>query len=424
MFSKAIFLCISVWMGIGTAQAESTHGDSLTLAATLDSVFAAHPGLEAGRKTIAAREARLAQAARGMNPELALEVEDVAGTGRSKGVSTAQTTLLISQTLELGGKRSRREGLARAEKSLAENALAGKRLEIHALTCGQFMDALHAQRRLVLALEAKALSERLLQAVSRRVSEGAASAADEIRARIAVAEAGLEARQDTLRLESAKRELALLWGREKPLPPLRDGADSLPDLLPLDQIILRTASGPLAANQTLNIRLAEARLNQQQGLYKPDLTFSAGIRHMADPGEAALVGGISMPLPIRDRGQGGREEARQEMEQAKAEERESMLALKARAGEIHQRLALARNEIRSLRESLIPDATKAAAVLEEGYRRGRFGMLEVLAAENDLFRFRLRFLESLSQYHTGHAEMERLIGPDAFDAIHGQGDRK
>ena len=416
MIPIAVSLCALVLIGVAAAQ---PGGDSLSLRQALDSAFAKHPGLEANRRAIAAREARLSQAARGMNPELGLEIEDVSGTGRNKGVSSAQTTLQLSQTLELGGKRGRREGLARAEKSLAEKALESRRLEIHALTCGHFMDALHAQRRLALALEAKTFSEGLLQAVARRVSEGAASAADEIRARLALNEAEMEARQDTLRLASAKRKLSLLWSAEQPLPPLQDGLDSLAELLSLEETIRKTASGPLAGAQSLNTRLAEARLDQQKGLYGPDLTLSAGIRHMAEPGDLALVGGISMPLPIRNRGQGSLEEAKQEWEQAKAEQQEGLLGLKARAGEIHESLALAREEIRTLRETLIPDAAKAAAVLEDGYRRGRFGMLEVLNAEKDLFNFRLRYLESLSRYQTGQAELERLIGPDES---HGKGE--
>lgn len=397
----------------GQAPAANTP-DSLTLEQALQSVVASHPGLEAHRRTVAAREGALRQASRGMDPEIALDIEDVAGTGSHQGVSAAQTTVQISQTLEWGGKRGRRKQVAVSEKSLAEKDLESKRLQIRAQTRGRFMEALYAQRRLSLAGESRALSERLLEEVTRRVREGAASMADQLRARMAVSEAGMEARQDSLRLASAKRMLGLMMGRSGigDLPPLRDGLDSLRALPTLDDLYRNIGSGPRAVSQSMRVRLAEAKRDQQQGLGVPDLTFSAGMRHMAEPGEVALVGGVSMPLPfssLRNRN-GIREETKQEVGQAKAELGETVLDLKSAVAEIHGNLGLAREEIETLRREAIPGALEAAAILETGYRKGRFGMLEAMNAESDLFRYRLRYLESLLQYQLGCAELDRLLG--------------
>jgi outer membrane protein, heavy metal efflux system len=398
--------------GTGPAQSQGEAApDSLSLEQALWSASGNHPGLEAHRKAVAAREGALSQASRGTPPEIALDIEDVAGSGSHQGVSAAQTTVQISQTLEWGGKRGRRAQVAAAEKSLAEKDLEGKRLHIHALTLGKFMEALYAQRRLSLAGESKTLSERLLEAVTRRVGEGAASMADQLRAHLAVAEAGMEARQGALRLASAKRALGLMIGRDEAgLPPLRDGLDSLRELPPLDELFRDIGSGPAAAAQSVRIRLAEAKRDQQQSLAGPDMTFSAGVRHMAEPGDVALVGGISMPLPFLRNRNGGLEETRREVERAKAEHGETVLELKSGIGEIHKNLGLAREEIKTLREEVIPDALNAATVLEAGYRKGRFGMLEVLNAESDLFRYRLRYLECLLLYQLGYAELDRLIG--------------
>jgi outer membrane protein, heavy metal efflux system len=421
------FLIACVMLGAGSPFAQNglpdpnpsgSAPDSLTLEQALQSAIASHPGLEAHRRAVAAREGALWQASRGMNPEIALDIEDVAGSGSHHGISAAQTTVQISQTLEWGGKRGRRTQVAAAEKSLAEKDLQAKRLHIRAQTRGKFLEALYAQRRLSLAGESRALSEWLLEAVTRRVGEGAASMADQLRAKMAVSEAGMEVRQDSLRLASAKRMLALMMGSETGgLPPLRDGLDSLRALPRLDDLFRNLGSGPRAASQSMRIRLAEAKRNQQQSLARPDLTFSAGVRHMAEPGDVALVGGVSMPLPflaLRNRN-GNLEEAKQEADQAKAEYGETVLELKSGIGEIHRNLGLAREEIETLRGEAIPQALEAATVLEAGYRKGRFGMLEVLNAESDLFRYRLRYLESLLQYQLGCAELDRLIGDGKED---------
>ena len=371
----------------------------------------------------------------GSNPELSVEVEDLAGTGAYRGVDAMQTTVQVSQTLEWGGKRARRGAVAHSERNLAETELARKRRDIRASVTGIFLEALNAQRRLALARESKDLSQRLLEAVTRRVKEGAASMADEIRVQLAVTQAEMEVRQDSLRVESAKRKLSLLWGGRKgseaepekvpgkeprTLPPLRDagsggnggngGSRGMAPLPTLDELSMALDTGTAAAAWNGSINLAEARLAQQRSLSGPDITFSAGIRHNAEPGDIALVGGIAMPLGLRNRNQGGAAEARHELEKARAERKAAVLEIEFRAGDLHRDLRLARDEIETLLGSLIPDAAKAAGVLEEGYKRGRFGLMEVLNAESELFRLRLRHLECLTGYQRDYAELERLMG--------------
>lgn len=417
-----------------TARADSATGDSLDLNQAVARALEKHPALEAQRRAVAAREAGAAQAAMGLNPELSVEVEDLAGTGAYHGVDAIQTTVQLSQTLEWGGKRGHRGAVAQAERKLAETEAARMRREIRASVTGNFLETLNAQRRLSLALESKELSLRLLEAVSRRVKEGAASMADEIRAHLAVTQAEMEVRQDTIRLESAHRKLSLMWeGMEgkpgngglrsarllQPFKPLKDagmgeagwnGANGAWTLPTLDELSKTLDSGAATAAWEGTIRLAEARLAQQRSLSAPDITLNAGFRHNAEPGDVALVGGFAMPLGIRNRDQGGVAEARHELEKAWAERKAAVWELQSRAADLHRDLRLARDEIETLRGSLIPDAAKAAGVLEEGYRRGRFGMLEVLNAESELFRLRLRHLDCLLRYQLEYAELERLTG--------------
>jgi outer membrane protein, heavy metal efflux system len=418
---KTFLILLGTCLGAVLAQAD-THAsqesppdgsDSLTLEQALERILNTHPALEAGRSAVSARAAAGDQAGRGPNPEVGIEVEDALGTGSYRGLDAAQTTFQISQTLEWGGKRSRRQNVASAERKLAESDLRRKRLELKALTRVHFMEVLAAQQRLALAQEAVTLAQRLLEAVARRVKEGAASSADEIRARLAVTEANMEARQDTLRLIASKKGLALLLGDENlPLPPLRGDLGSLPDLDSPESLAQGLERSPEAALKADAVKAAEARLLQQKSLAGPDVTLNAGLRHVAAPNDLALVGGVSLPLPMRNRNQGGKEEARHELGRAKAEEKAFRLELKSAMAEIQKELALARNEAGTLRESLIPDAEKAAQVLEEGYRRGRFGVLDVLSAKGDLFRHRLRYLDAVLRYQKGYAELRRFMGAE------------
>ncbi len=408
MHWKLIISCGLIWVGTARTQAI----DSLSLKAAIALALNSHPALEASRSAVASREAVLEQSSLGLNPEISLEVEDWAGTGAHRGVEAAQTTVQFSQTLEWSGKRRQRVKVATAEKHLTEMDLRMRRMEIRALTISNFMQVLHAERRLSLALEAKSHSERLLEVVIRRVGEGVASKVDEIRARLAVTEAEMEIRKNWLHLESAKRKLAGLCGQDISLPPLLDELDSLGRLESLEELYSKIDSSPVAMARSQSVILAEAKRNQSQRLYGPDIAVNAGVRHFADPGDIALVGGISIPLPLRNRNQGGRAEARHEVTRAKSELKATVLDLKSTLGDFHEKLLVSLDEIKTLRSLLIPQAAQAANVLEEGYRRGRFGMLEVLSAESELFRHKLRHLECLLQYQLDYVELNRLIGTE------------
>jgi cobalt-zinc-cadmium efflux system outer membrane protein len=375
MHWKLIISCGLIWVGAARTQTldSLSLSPSLSLKAAIALALKNHPALEASRSAVASREAVLDQSSRGLNPEISLELEDLAGTGVHRGVDAAQTTVQFSQTVEWSGKRSRRVQVATVEKRLAEMDLRTRRMEIRALTITHFMQALHAERRLSLALEAKSHSERLLEAVIRRVGEGVASKADEIRARLAVTETEMEIRKNRLHLEAAKRKLAGLCGQANSLPPLLDELDSLGKLESLEDLYSKIEISPVSMARSQSVFLAEAKRNLAQSLYGPDIAVSAGVRHIADPGDIALVGGISIPLPLRNRNQGGRAEASHEVARAKSELKATVLELKSNLGDFHENLLVSQDEINTLRSHLIPQAVQAASVLEEGYRRGRFG---------------------------------------------------
>ena len=77
-----------------------------------------------------ANEARVLQAGLRHNPELGLQVEDVLGTGDFQGVREAQTTLQLSQVIELGGKRAARTDVATQARGITKSEYELKRVEV------------------------------------------------------------------------------------------------------------------------------------------------------------------------------------------------------------------------------------------------------------------------------------------------------
>ncbi|WP_313431869.1 TolC family protein, partial [Brevundimonas sp.] len=100
---------------------------------------------------LAAADGRLAQAGVRPNPELGLEVENILGRGPFQGVDGAETTLTVSQDLELWGRRGARVGVARSEREAARWRRDASRLQVAAGLAVAYAEAEAAQRRYALA---------------------------------------------------------------------------------------------------------------------------------------------------------------------------------------------------------------------------------------------------------------------------------
>jgi cobalt-zinc-cadmium efflux system outer membrane protein len=74
----------------------------------------------------------------------------------------------------------------------------------------------------------------------------------------------------------------------------------------------------------------------------------------------------------------------------------------------HQAMSAAYAAAKTLQEILLPVATEAFDVTQEGYRRGRFGYLDLLEAQRLLFENRKQHIEAVRAYHRAAAGVQRM----------------
>ena len=141
-----------------------------------------------------------------------------------------------------------------------------------------------------------------------------------------------------------------------------------------------------------------------------------GYRRFREGGENALVVGISVPLPIFNRNQGGILEARYQLSQSEREQQSAEARLATLLSEAEKTLSTSYTEVITLKDSVIPASQSAFDAINEGYRLGKFGFLNVLDAQRTLFDAKLRYLRALTDYHKAVADVEGLIG-EPLDAI-------
>ena len=128
------------------APAPGTSKSALTLIEAVQTAFRQNPQLRIAELEVEATKGAVQQAGVFLNPSLGVEQQD---TGRE----TRQTTVQLSQPIELGGKRSARIELANSSQEVALAELAMQRAGLRAVTTQAFFEALIAQERVKVAEE-------------------------------------------------------------------------------------------------------------------------------------------------------------------------------------------------------------------------------------------------------------------------------
>jgi cobalt-zinc-cadmium efflux system outer membrane protein len=334
------------------------------------------------------------------------------------GFESAETTIALSQLIELGGKRSKRRQVAELEKGLAEWDYQSARLQVLSAATKAFIEVLSAQRHLQQSEELVALSEKTLEAVASRVEAGKVPPVEQTRAKVELAATRTRLDNARRQLQSARSRLSSFWGAKRSSYGKAAGnLAALPPLPSEEQLLKRLENNPDLARWVTVGERREAELDLARARAIPDLTVTLGARNMRDSDSNALVAGFEIPLPIFDRNQGGIGEARANISKARAQRLSARIELESGISQAWQTLAAAYTEALTLREEILPGAKSAFEVTKYGYREGKFDFLQMLDAQRTLFEVREQYLQSLAAYHLARTEVERLIGAPLHNVL-------
>lgn len=383
----------------------------LTLTTAVTRALAANPKLTAAERDVGIATGRRLQAGAYPNPEASFELDRAFGSGSHRGLRSAETTLQLSQLIELGGKREARVAAGTAELDAARWQRVSVRLEVLSETAVAFFNVLGAQRRAhIFDTQIEAL-DKLTPLLQRRIEAGASSPAEISRAQVAADLVRAERERTMTALGIARRELAALMGRDSP-----DFTFALGDLyairsLPGFQTVLRG----LERNPQL-VRWSAVRAQRSAELLTarlkpvPDLRVAAGWRHFNESNEDAVRLSVSVPLPVWDQNLGGIHEARESLGKTGAERAAAKAALVLLLGRAHETASGSLREIDILRRSALPKIRSAVSAVDEGYGQGRFTLLDLLDVQATASQAALREVEALVSYHTALATIEGLTG--------------
>ena len=378
--------------------------DETTLERALQSAFAHNPSLAAAQWEIGVAEGDRQQAGLIPNPQVSWEAEDTRRRSRT-------TTLMLSQPLELGGKRGARIEVAERAQDAASIELERRRNELRADVFQAFYNSTIAQQRLLLTEQSLQLAERGLRVAQGRINAGKAAPVEAMRAQVQLSQVRLELRRAERDQATAYQQLAQVTGApQATFTRVEEPTTALPAIASPQTLLDRLPTTAELRLARLQINQKEASLGLEKALRIPDLTVSIGSQYSETDRERVNLLGVSMPIPLFNRNQGNVLAAARRTDQARDLRNASELRLRSEVQSGLEQWATANTEVNAFNQVILPAAQSAVDTATRGFEMGKFNFLDVLDAQRTLFEARSQYLQAVADSTDAWVRIERIYG--------------
>jgi len=384
--------------------------------------LASNAQLAAARLEIDRARARLRQAELRPNPS----VEFMQENGAFNSPGERGTTIGFSLPLELAGQRGRRIDLARAELEASEAEVADRERRLASEARMAYAEALAALRELEVTQELNALDVETARVVEARVEEGDAAPlelnllraeVDRLRARRVLIEGRLQAALLRLKLIAGiPPEETLRLREELTAPLLPDPPASLEAAV---EAALRSRPDLQFARLSEEVAQAGYRLAKAQAA--PQVTAIAqysSIRGTFDETpvglitdrDSALSFGVSITLPIFNRNQGTKAEARASITQAQKQREFLESTVRAEVASAYYRCEVARTALQTYERGVIERSTQNVRTVRAAYETGAFRVSELLAEQRRLIDMQREMTEAMVERYRALSDLQAAMG--------------
>lgn len=343
------------------------------------------------------------------NPRLYLSSEDIRPW--SSDFSFANNTEdygYLAQLIELGGKRSRRLGLARATytQTKSERTLLLQQIAGH--VSAAYWTAVTSQGIVSLLQQDMKAVEEIVVYNKKRVDAGATRGVDLIRVQI-------ERDRLQLALEAAQRDATLsridLFKQMGQQPQASvELTDRLDSSAPIEAQAVATI---LAARVDLTVArdavaIAQANLKLQRSLGVADVDVLAGYKR--NSGADTLYSSVQIPLNFRNRNQGEVERAQATVSLQQDRLLQMELAVKADVEAAQQAYLHQQKIVHEVLPDMRARASQNLAIMDDAYRTGGVDLLRYLDAERTAFDIEVSALRTLAEFQQSAVRLQIAYG--------------
>ena len=402
----------------GSAGAAALGGREATFSEYLTAVLRENLDLAAQRAGASATEAQLAVAKVFPDPQLSAGVGTLDLPGRGAPLTTS---LGVSGTIELGGKRGARVEAAALDREAALAGLQDFLRTLRAQAASAFIDALAARLVLERKQRTQADLEKLVEVNALRLRAGDVGELAVVQSRIEaqrfrgeVLSAGADVRAADLALLTLLGPGAL----QAPLAP-RGELQFLPRVFDLEPLAARAReTRPDVVQKRRALEAAQARIALAGANRWVDLTPSLGWTHTGGGGagqtatsaQESLSAGVSVPLPFSKVYRGELEAAQASSAQADAQLRAQSLRVEIELRTTLERFSASVEQVRLYLGGVLTDADRVLEAVRYNYTHGGATLLELLDAQRTANDVHLAYVQALQSHARALVAVEQAAG--------------
>jgi cobalt-zinc-cadmium efflux system outer membrane protein len=398
---------VGLCLGAGRARADAP--EALDVDSAIARALRDNPAIVAARSALSEADARVVGAGTyPHNPVLGLE----AGARRGPSETSADLSVELTQSLELGGQTGRRRAAAAADRTQLRAEFETIRRALATEVRVAFVGWLRARELRVLETSLTSLAAAHLETAEKRLAAGATTRlevnlarAEAGRARAALATAqGAE--------DAARALLAALMGRDPDAPLDARGTLTLVDApmpAPADLRRLARERRPELEAARAAVEGARARLDAAEAAALPDVEVGAFFRREGAD-ETVAGGGLSWALPLFARQQGERAEADAERVRRTAEAAATALRIDQEVTVALAERRAAYDAARALQDQVTGALDENLTLLQRAFDAGEIGATELLVARLEFRSAGRERIDALSAAEQARARLELAAG--------------
>lgn len=381
-----------------------------SLADTLALTLLNNPDLNSFNYDMRAGDARILQASFRPNPTIDVLTENI------NAPIFMQTTLMLSQLIELGGKRHARVKFAKTEKDRISLDYEVMKRKLFVDTTLLFVDVLITQQKLAFLEENLNVLQNFSSVVEKRVKSGKASVIEESNFIVLLNTARIDLKNTQNELKNAKNKLAAQWGGTSGDAFFLVGnLHWIPEVVSLDKMGDLIQEHPHIVRSYFEDNLRSAKIALEKSKAYPDVNLNGGPRYLEEAKKWVWVVGFTVPIPINDRNQGRIWESRENLDKLEKEREAIWVKLLTELNTSYSTIQTVSSELSLLRSLVLPAAQKAYDFSYKGYELARYNYLELLETERAYRTSKIRYLQALGEYHKALAILQGLTGSKAIN---------
>lgn len=382
---------------------------SRSLADALALTLLNNPELNSFNYDMRASDARILQAGFRPNPALDVETENI------NAPIFMQTTLLLSQLIELGGKRKARLQFAQTERDRVTLDYEVRKRELFVDTTLLFIEVLINQQKIAFLEQNLKILQGFSSIVEKRVQAGKASIIEQSNFTVLLNTAIIDLNNANNELRTAKNTLAAQWNETNndAFVVLGD-LESIPGVIPLEKMGEFVDQHPQIMRSYFEENLRGARVAVEKSKAYPDVNMRGGPRYLEEAHKWVWVVGFYIPIPAIDRNQGRIWESYENLEKLEKEREAIWTKLLTELNNSYSTLQTVFSELNILKNIVLPSAQRAYDFSYKGYEIARYNYLELLETERSYRTSKIRYLQALGKYHKALAQLEGLTGSKAI----------